>query len=71
VGSQFCEVPLGLHVVRGENVVLLGEVDAERDPPAGLERVPEADVRRAQRAEREADKLKGSLRSRFDFLDDA
>lgn len=39
VGQQFGEVPLGLHVVRGENVVLVGEVDAARDPPPGLELV--------------------------------
>eukprot|EP00887_Chlorella_sp_A99_P001008 scaffold5.g1008.t1 len=70
VGQQFGEVPLGLHVVRGENVVLLGEVDAARDPPPGLELVSEAEIRRAQKAEREADKMKGTLRARFDFLDD-
>ena len=55
---------------RGENVVLLGEVDMSREPPAGLQLVGEADIRRAQRAEREADKMKGTLRARFDFLDD-
>lgn len=36
VGSQFAEVPLGLHLIRGENVVLLGRVDEARDPPQGL-----------------------------------
>ena len=33
VGNLFAEKPLGLYVVRGENVVLLGEVDDTRDPP--------------------------------------
>ena len=33
VGSLYAEVPLGLYVVRGENVVLLGEIDETRDPP--------------------------------------
>ena len=33
VGNLFAEKPLGLYVVRGENVVLLGEVDETRDPP--------------------------------------
>lgn len=51
-------------------MVLLGEVDMSREPPAGLQLVGEADIRRAQRAEREADKMKGTLRARFDFLDD-
>lgn len=30
VGHQFAETPLGLYVVRGENVVLLGEIDEPR-----------------------------------------
>lgn len=55
---------------RGENVVLLGELDAAREPPAGLLLVSEAAIKQAQRAEHEADKIKGTLRARFDFLDD-
>ena len=30
VGTQFADTPLGLYVVRGENVVLLGEIDELR-----------------------------------------
>jgi len=26
VGEQYCDVPLGLYVIRGENVVLIGEL---------------------------------------------
>lgn len=37
VGSLYAEVQLGLYVVRGENVVLLGEVDEARDPPELLQ----------------------------------
>ncbi|KAI3438591.1 hypothetical protein D9Q98_001015 [Chlorella vulgaris] len=70
IGEQYAEVPLGLHIVRGENVVLLGELDAAREPPAGLLLVSEAAIKQAQRAEHEADKIKGTLRARFDFLDD-
>lgn len=33
VGNLYAEKPLGLYVVRGENVVLLGEIDDTRDPP--------------------------------------
>lgn len=69
VGNQFGEVPLGLHLVRGENVVLLGEVDLSRDPPANLEKVSEAEIKQARKAEQEADKMKGLIRTRFDFLD--
>lgn len=69
VGHQFGEVDLGLHLVRGENVVLLGEVDEQNDPPSMLERVSEAEIKQALKAEQEADKMKGLLRTRFDFLD--
>ena len=56
--------------MRGENVVLLGEVDEGRDPPAGLTSVGEPEIRQAQRAEREADKMSGLIKSRLDaFLD--
>jgi U6 snRNA-associated Sm-like protein LSm1 len=68
VGTQYAEVPLGLHVVRGENVVLLGEVDEALEPPAGLTLVSEAEIKRAQKADKEAEKMKGLIRSRFDFL---
>lgn len=37
VGSLYAEVPLGLYVVRGENVVLLGEIDETQDPPYSLQ----------------------------------
>ena len=38
VGALYSEMPLGLYVVRGENVVLLGEIDETRDPPPALQR---------------------------------
>ncbi|GAB4817054.1 hypothetical protein N2152v2_004100 [Parachlorella kessleri] len=69
VGSQYGEIPLGLHILRGENVVLMGEIDEARDPPAGLTQVSEAEIKQAQKAEREAEKMKGLMRARFDFLD--
>ena len=47
VGALYAETPLGLYVVRGENVVLLGEIDETRDPPPALQRArrPGATVR--------------------------
>ena len=59
VGTQYAEIPLGIHIIRGENVVLFGEIDESRDPPAGLVLVSEADIKMAQKAEKEADKMKG------------
>ncbi|KAK9828780.1 hypothetical protein WJX72_002042 [[Myrmecia] bisecta] len=69
VGNLYAEVPLGLYVVRGENVVLLGELDPARDPPAALTRVSEAEIKQAQRAEKEQEKIKQSMKARMDFLD--
>lgn len=40
VGTLYAEKPLGLYVVRGENVVLLGEVDDTKDPPYLLQVCP-------------------------------
>lgn len=70
VGTQYAEVPLGLYIVRGENVVLLGEIDPSKDPPVLLTHVPEDVIRRAIKAEKEQDKLKAAMASRFDFLED-
>eukprot|EP00899_Mesostigma_viride_P026301 jgi/Mesvir1/6856/Mv09027-RA.1 len=35
VGDMYCDEPLGLYIVRGENVVLLGQIDPEKEllPP--------------------------------------
>jgi hypothetical protein len=58
-----------VELIRGENVVLFGEVDEAKEPPAGLQLVTEAEIKMAQKAEKEADKMKGLIRSRLDFLD--
>ena len=55
--------------VRGENVVLLGEIDEARDPPAALKLVSEEQIRQAQTAETEQEKIKKTMASRFDFLE--
>ncbi len=39
MGNLYAEDPLGLYVVRGENVVLLGDIDGADDPPAVLQKV--------------------------------
>eukprot|EP00850_Spirogloea_muscicola_P005272 SM000024S07734 [mRNA] locus=s24:175701:177281:+ [translate_table: standard] len=71
VGEIFCDLPLGLYVVRGENVVLIGTLDTGREElPAHMVHVSPADIRRAQKAEKEALELKGTLRRRMtEFLD--
>ena len=72
----YADVPLGLYVVRGENVVLLGRLGdgidrgGEDEAPPGLARAASAEAARAAaKAEREAEKLKKGIRARMDFLD--
>ena len=72
----YADVPLGLYVVRGENVVLLGRLGdgidrgGEDEAPPGLSKAASAEAARAAaKAEREAEKLKKGIRARMDFLD--
>lgn len=70
VGDLYCDIPLGLYVIRGENVVLIGELDLEKEElPAHMTRVSTAEIKRAQKAEKDATVLKGSMRKRMEFLD--
>ncbi|KAF9689806.1 hypothetical protein SADUNF_Sadunf01G0130900 [Salix dunnii] len=47
VGDLYCDIHLGLYVIRGENVVLIGELDLEREElPPLMARVSEAEIRR-------------------------
>ncbi|KAL1363972.1 hypothetical protein AAHE18_03G184800 [Arachis hypogaea] len=70
VGDLYCDVPLGLYVIRGENVVLIGELDLGKEElPQHMTCVSEAEIRKAQKAERDATDLKGTMRKRMEFLD--
>ncbi|KAL6222076.1 hypothetical protein ACLB2K_005468 [Fragaria x ananassa] len=70
VGGLYCDIPLGLYVIRGENVVLIGELELNKEElPPHMTLVPEAEIKRAQKAERDASDLKGSMRKRMEFLD--
>mmetsp|Transcript_15973 Transcript_15973/g.37871 ORF Transcript_15973/g.37871 Transcript_15973/m.37871 type:complete len:132 (-) Transcript_15973:73-468(-) len=70
VGEQYGDIPLGFYVLRGENVVLLGELDeACSEVPPHFKKVSEAEIKRARDAEKAEDVIKGLMRSRMDFLD--
>ncbi|KAL5572330.1 hypothetical protein UlMin_021927 [Ulmus minor] len=70
VGHLYCDIPLGLYVIRGENVVLIGELDLDKeDLPPHMTQVSEEEIKRAQKAVKEATELKGSMRKRMEFLD--
>ncbi|TYG64296.1 hypothetical protein ES288_D06G096100v1 [Gossypium darwinii] len=47
VGDLYCDIPLGLYVIRGENVVLIGELDLEKEElPSRMNPVSEAEIKR-------------------------
>lgn len=69
VGNLYSDIPLGIYLLRGENLVLMGQVDPEKEVPPGLTRVSEAAIRQAIRTEKEEARLKGTMRARMDFLD--
>ncbi|KAJ7540056.1 hypothetical protein O6H91_01G048000 [Diphasiastrum complanatum] len=70
VGDLFCDLPLGLYIIRGENVVLLGELDPLKEElPLSMVRVKAAEIKQAQKAEQDATELKGTMRKRMEFLD--
>ncbi|XP_058213090.1 sm-like protein LSM1B [Rhododendron vialii] len=70
VGDLYSDIPLGLYIIRGENVVLIGELDLDKEElPLRMIRVSAPEIERAQKAEREAADLKGTMRKRMEFLD--
>jgi U6 snRNA-associated Sm-like protein LSm1 len=62
VGELFCDCPLGCQLIRGENVVLMGEVDPTKELPLGLTAVSEREIKAAMRAEKEMNRMKATLR---------
>ncbi len=49
VGRVFGDIPLGVYMVRGENVVLMGELDGSQEDRGGLARVSPHEIMRLQR----------------------
>ncbi|XVE53960.1 hypothetical protein DITRI_Ditri03aG0044200 [Diplodiscus trichospermus] len=49
VGDLYCDIPLGLYVIRGENVVLIGELDLEKEElPSHMTPVSAAEIKRVR-----------------------
>jgi len=68
VGNKYCERSLGSFVIRGENVVLLGEIDTEHEHQIAterLERVQTSDLMKVYEVEKrkneDQEKLKRKL----------
>lgn len=54
VGRQYGDIPRGVFVIRGDNVVLLGEIDEDKEKDADLEEVSVEDILEVQRIEADA-----------------
>ena len=42
--DKYCDIPLGLFLVRGDNLILLGDVDDEKEANQKLEKVTPAEL---------------------------
>lgn len=54
VGKKYGDIPRGIFIVRGENVVLLGEIDLERECDTVLQQVSIEEILEEQRAQQQA-----------------
>ncbi|XP_057658466.1 U6 snRNA-associated Sm-like protein LSm1 [Diorhabda carinulata] len=63
VGTEYGDIPRGVFIVRGENVVLLGEIDAEKEGELPLTEVSVDNILDAQRKEQELKQEKQKLLS--------
>ncbi|KAI7866620.1 hypothetical protein BDF14DRAFT_1875192 [Spinellus fusiger] len=63
VGNCYGDIPRGIFIIRGENVVLLGEIDISTDECANLRQVPVEEILVAQREEMEAKQRVDKIRN--------
>ncbi|EEB18497.1 lsm1, putative [Pediculus humanus corporis] len=54
VGKEYGDIYRGVFIVRGENMVLLGEIDVDKEKDLPLDEVSVDDILDAQRREQEA-----------------
>lgn len=62
----FCDIPRGTYLVRGENVLLLGEIDLDRDDdvPPGFEEGPIEEVFEIQKSQETERKRHDKVKSK-------
>jgi U6 snRNA-associated Sm-like protein LSm1 len=62
--GYYADVPHGIFLVRGENVLLLGEIDLDKDddPPPGYEKADLEVVKKLAEEKKVSDKAKEKLR---------
>jgi len=65
VGQRYGDIERGVIIVRGENVVLLGQWCPERDARSGLTEVSVEEIMRDQRLEQKQQEHRQDLRAKF------
>lgn len=53
VGKKYGDIPLGVFIIRGENVVLIGDLDPEKEEAQDFEYVEAQEIIALQRIDRE------------------
>eukprot|EP01025_Chloroclados_australasicus_P049261 TRINITY_DN559_c0_g2_i3.p2 TRINITY_DN559_c0_g2~~TRINITY_DN559_c0_g2_i3.p2 ORF type:complete len:170 (-),score=31.95 TRINITY_DN559_c0_g2_i3:187-642(-) len=69
VDKMYCDVNKGTQVFRGENVMIVGEIDPLKDPPSCLIPVSHQEIQQQQKIVDERNKLLGIQRNKFEFFD--
>uniref|UniRef100_T1GW79 U6 snRNA-associated Sm-like protein LSm1 n=1 Tax=Megaselia scalaris TaxID=36166 RepID=T1GW79_MEGSC len=64
VGNEYGDIPRGVFIIRGENVVLLGEIDKEREQNLPLKEISVEEILDCQRREQEQKQEKHKLISK-------
>jgi len=64
VGKQYGDISRGIFLIRGENVVLLGEVDLEKESKVGLTQVSIEEILECQRIENETKRRLTEVRNK-------
>ncbi|KAG2172690.1 hypothetical protein INT43_000037 [Umbelopsis isabellina] len=64
VGNCYGDIPRGIFLIRGENVVLLGEIDLEREEYSALQQVPVEEILVAQREEQEMKQKREKMKNK-------
>ncbi|KAF9362557.1 MAG: Sm-like ribonucleoprotein [Benniella sp.] len=65
VGDTYGDIARGIFIIRGENVVLLGEIDEDKEDELPLRKVPVDEVLQIQRVEMEAKIKREKARQRL------
>ncbi|KAG0241455.1 SM-like, degradation of cytoplasmic mRNAs and positively regulates transcription initiation [Actinomortierella wolfii] len=65
VGDAYGDIPRGIFIIRGENVVLLGEIDLDKEDESPLREVPVEEMLQIQREEMEAKVRRDKLRNKL------